>query len=350
MNSIILTLPFLPLFFARIQKNRLSSFVYVVYALVLIIFIGFRAASPAGDLLNYFYRFIEFHQSSNWLDLYWENLGVGFSFALISHFFDDYETLIFVYSLIPISLFATILWKQANRPFFALFLLLSLFYHQYAIEQYRQFVALAIVMWALFETDKIKQIIIIFLASLFHPTALIVLAICVLPSRLFSWKFYAICVVLVFAFDLLIGDFLLRIFGGWGYVSQRVDFYTDFAEKQDLEYGFITTALIIRLFFFFYLLIEKKGCCDKRFAYMMNIYFLSIVVYKVFSFIPEMATRGSVYFTLVEPILLTNYLFTHNKKKLIYFFCIAVLLLSLYRQTRAWDSYKTFKYELIDTL
>ena len=350
MNSIILTLPFLPLFFAKVRKNRLSSFVYIIYVLILIVLIGFRADSPAGDLLNYSYRFWEFHQSSNWLGLYWDNLGVGFSFALLSHLFGDYESLIFVYSLIPICLFAIILWKQTSRPFFALFLLLSLFYYQYAIEQYRQFVALAIAMWALFETDKRKQIVIIFLASLFHPTALIVLAICVLPSRLFSWKFYVICVVLVFAFDLLIGDFLLGIFGGWGYVSQRVEFYTDFAEQQDLEYGFITTALIIRLFFFFYLLREKDSCSDKRFAYMMNVYFLSIVVYKAFSFIPEMATRGSVYFTLVEPILLTNYLFARSKKKLVYFFCIVVLLLSLYRQARAWDSYETFKYELIDIL
>ena len=159
-----------------------------------------------------------------------------------------------------------------------------------------------------------------------------------------------LAIISVFAFDLFISDFLLGIFSGWEYIFHRVEFYTEFAEQQELEFGFITTALIIRIFFFFYLLYERASFTDKYFPYLLNVYFLSIVVYKVFAFIPELATRGSVYFTLVEPILLTNYLFSCKKRKLAYIFCIVVLLLSMYRQGRSWEKMGSFKYELVNIL
>lgn len=347
MNYVILLLPLFPLFVSSLKKNSSTWMVYSLYILILIFFIALRSGSSAGDYMAYRFVFEDYNKSMHWFDLFLENSGVGFFFAFFSHYLSDYWILIFIYSVIPLLFFAVWIWKQTSKPFLALFFLLSLFYFQYGIEQYRQFVALGIVAYAISQKKKANKVCLVFLAALFHPTAAVAFAICFIPNRILDGKVYIIALIVTFAFSFILGNYLTNLFGGFSYVSDRVDFYQRYAEQQDLEYGFITTALIIRLFFFFLFYYNRKRMNDKYFPYMLNIYFLSIVFYKLFSFIPELATRGSVYFTLVEPLLLCYY-FSLNRRKFVYLVGVIVLLLSLYRQFRAWQAFDDFEYTLIN--
>lgn len=243
--------------------------------------------------------------------------------------------------------FAKWIWKQSSKPFLALFFLLSLFYFQYEIEQYRQFVALGIVACAITQEKKVNKVILICIATLFHPTAAIAFVVCFIPNKILDSKVYIISLIVTFGFSLSLGNYLTNLFGGFSYISHRVDFYQRYAETQDIEFGFITPALIIRLIFFFLFLYYRKRVNEKYFPYMLNIYFLSIIFYKLFSFVPELATRGSVYFTLVEPLLLCYY-FSLKGKKYACFIGIIVILLSLYRQVRFWHALDDFEYTLIN--
>lgn len=344
MNSIILGYPFLLLFALYAKKQQILKFTYILYFVGLIFFIGFRHDSPSGDYMAYYYRFLETKHTSTSIYNLFDNNGTGLAFIIFSIFFTDYQHIIFIYALIPLVLFSIWIWKYTERPFFALFIVLSLFYYQFCIEQYRQFAALGILTLAIFQDEKIKKLLIILLAACFHPTALIMLVLFLIPKKLYHIYIYISITVCVFAFDFILGNTLKSLFGDVLYVSKRISFYENYAEAKDIVYGFITTALIIRLFFFFYCYLYGKKYINPQ---ILNIYFVSILFYKIFSFVPELASRGSVYFTLVEPIMVCMF-FTRNhikdNKKM--FFFIIIFLLSIYRQMRFWPDFHDFTYQL----
>lgn len=350
MNNLVLALPLLPLFFCSYRKSKGSKFLYIIYTLLLIVILGFRNGSPGGDYINYKFQFYDFNSISAWWNLYLANTGTGFIFAVLAHYLSSYWQLILFYTIIAIFLLSKWCWDKSEKPFLSLFLILSLFYFQYGIEQYRQFTALGIVAIALLQDSCSKKISLIFIASLFHPTSLIALLSCVTPNKLFDIKIYISCLVLSFCFDYFIGSTLTGLFGASKYVSERVEFYQDFASNRDIEYGFITTALIIRIFFFFFFFYQRKVFKWAYFSYALNFYFISIIIYKLFSFIPELATRGSVYFTLVEPLLICAYITQCKNKKYVFMMWVLIIALSLYRQMRIWNSFEVFNYSLISFL
>lgn len=346
---ILFILPF-TLFILVLAEHKLTSKdrkrCLIMWSIFLFIVVGFRANSPAGDYDSYYKTFLNF-QGDDWL--IWAGIsGTGVGFAALCHYIQSYETIVALIALITISIFSFVIYKNTKLPFLALFLLFGYLFYQYIIEQYRQCLALAFVVLAIeYKEKKIKSLSLIILASLFHPTALIGSLIFFIPEKVKQYYIYAAAFVAVFILSTFAESFI-SIFS-FQYIEERHDFYIKYAEKKDVSIGIIDMSMLIRLSIFSLCYYFKDKLKEiKRMEYYMNIYFISLLIYKGFSVVPEMAVRGSIYFSFYEIILSANIVYCLRDKKYVKIIWLILIILSIYRQLRFINEFNDdYSYQLL---
>ncbi|MDM1042800.1 MULTISPECIES: EpsG family protein [Empedobacter] len=217
----------------------------------------------------------------------------------------------------------------------------------------RQFLAIGIGMLALIFLDKGKWkifISLVGLACLFHTTAFLLLVFLFLKKK-FSSKFLFITIGVC----IVVGATPLpfKLFGLLGGVNDIITHRTEAYMENAKESGAVAISVIgmikrCLLFFIFYFFRDKIYKIFPKNNLIFNGYFVGICFYFIFyKSLPIMISRGSVYFNMLEPILIANLLILSKDRIKVFFIQVVILIYcfitvnqSIAAYPDAYDPYK----------
>lgn len=187
----------------------------------------------------------------------------------------------------------------------------------------RQSLAISIALWAIVNRNNRRFWIYLIFAIGFHYSAIIVTAVKLFPQRFLKIKTYlkwllaAVCSNLFFYNLFVMASALMPTVIAW-----KLNTYI--AEEAGQNFG-LNAAVVLRLITFSLALYYSNRIFNKfktDGSYFFNIYFLSLIMYIAFGFLPQMSSRGAVYFHYFEILLAPMILYVTNKKlkPIIFFF------------------------------
>lgn len=193
----------------------------------------------------------------------------------------------------------------------------------------------------------------LFLASLFHTTALLLLAFLVLRKNYSNIVIGSAIVV-----SILIGfsSLPLKIFSLFGGVNELTAFktqvYLENAKENTVDISLIGLVKRLGIFVVFFIFRHKITKSSPKFNFIFNGFILGLCFYFIFAnSLAIMISRGSFYFNMLEPILL-SYLFVLPKDRKLSFLLMLIILaysfLTFYQSISAYpdlfDPYKGLFY------
>lgn len=308
-----------------ICKYRLS--ILFVYVLFLCIFIGFRDCGYDYDNYQYYYKILHSDFWKNNADFVLVEKGYGF----INYIMPSFRMVYLLFAVVSCMVLNSFIIKHTHYVFLSHFLLLGVLIYLYFMGQYRQGIAIPIVLFGLCQNKKYKMLLLILFASFLHNSALITLLALFVPKNYIKGKYYITLLLIALLSNLL----MTKLFSSFinvfpSFISQKLEYYTN--TEEGLRYG-INLAMLLRLvtLFIFYKYkdnIEK----DNNGALFFNYYFLSLLIYLGLGFLPQLSGRGSIYFYIFEIVTLSALLYHTNslKRKMIIF--LFFITIGTYRQ------------------
>lgn len=319
-------------FLSFLQNKKSSTVCYIILSIIFVLIAGFRECGFDYDA--YESLFYIFKQQDWFAQSLVYSTEVGYAFA--SHISPSLEFLIMITTLIIIYTQFKFIFQQSKFPFLALFFYMGLFFYSSLMGQYRQAFALGMILLAITNIENKKKFLIyIFLGFLFHYTAIIALILLYIPKKLLPLKKYILILILSFAFSFIF-PLIFKSFASFSsYLSHKAEVYEN--AEYELIAG-INSVMIIRVFLFLlcYYYREKLKLINNMDFYL-NIYFLSLIIYLVFSFIPALASRGSAYFSFFEIILVSNLIFVLKKSPIRILILLVFIWLSVARQMKVFQ-------------
>lgn len=326
------------------KKTFLTKIFYVMLVLVMIII-------AASQTFNNDYKAYEYYYNTAGIrDL----IGVETGYVTINIFLRNvimlnYEQFRLVYFTVMFSIVGIYLWRLSERPNLVLLFYFLLFF-SVNITQIRTGMAEAFVIAAIFYFQKqsyIKYIILVLLGSSFHISALFFMIFILLKfEKIKSWLIehkYVVVVVSILAliafrlFANLIPS-VVNIINGIGNDYRTSAQFSGYAGNHYLKYLPVPFFTIIT-----FSLIDDKLKEEKTKLYEMMM-FISLFLYPFFT-INRQLSRISRTLVIISLVVLTEYLFIHFNKKIMYTLSFLLLLgFSFY----ALSAYTTCLQPLID--
>lgn len=315
-----------------LQSKKVRVFCYIVLSVIFFLIAGFR---ECGFDYEAYESLFHIFKHENWfMQSLIYSTEIGYAFA--SHISPSLEVLIMVTTFIIIYTQFKFIFQHSKFPFLSLFFYMGLFFYSSLMGQYRQAFALGMILLAISHIENKKKFLLyVFIGFLFHYTAIIALILLYIPKKLFSLKKYLLVLVCSFAFSFIFPLVFKSFISFSSYLTHKTDAY------ENAEYELITginSVMIIRIFLFlvcYYY--RKKLTLLKNMDFYLNIYFLSLIIYLVFSFIPALASRGSAYFSFFEIILVSNLIFVLRKNSVRILILVVFLGLAVARQMKIFQ-------------
>lgn len=310
-------------------KNLLTSLCFIT----LILEFGFRWETGT-DWEPYFNHFKSFTGFTSIIISDFE-YGYGLFEYLIFLFTNNYTILLVIHSIIFFLLIINSFKKYSPN----LYLSLLLFYTSFmgVTGSNRQLLALSICVYSIkfiLQKKPLNFIIAVLIASSFHSTALIFLICYFLNSNV---KFTSFFILLISS--IVIGKTQLPLYflnKTSTFFSEmliyKLNFYTESAKDAIIEKSLTFIGLIKRMLFLLLFFYTKKRLSLKFHYYniLFNIYLVGISIYFLFSSsLLIFVNRGSLYFNIMEPILLTMQLYFFNDKRIKIIGLITLFILSI---------------------
>lgn len=240
-------------------------------------------------------------------------------YRLINDFFGDlglpYNLFLLIIS--SITLFFTYKFIYLNAKFKQLGLLIffyDIFFYLH-LSGIRQAIALSITCIGFNYALKkrfLKYLLVVLLASTFHKSALIALAIYFIPREGFNFysifksiKFYlALCVIILVSyvpFEFFINFFEdVNLKNVFYYLNQH---YKSENIVADYYIGIVKRSIVI----FFYILYRRYLSSDNLTHYFFNVYLIGFLTFLcLYLSSPDIGTRLSIYFTIFEILIIVN--------------------------------------------
>lgn len=302
--------------YSKNLKNR-KLFKFLFY-LVAIYFSSFRDG-VGQDYAQYIDRIKYVETISIWYEPTFSILASMINNTELSHVF--FFMCMSIITIIPLFTF----YYHSPYPFITIliFLLFPGCGYCQTFNLVRQFAAIAILIYGfkyLYNSELIKYLTCVFIAFLFHKTAIIMIPI--------YWivKFELKGIVMVL---LIIMSFILPALGLIN-VPQWAAYmlgYTEYLENQRTV-GINTIILILNFLFVIIFLIKSKLCKSKYDLIIFNMSLIGIVMYNLSS-ISEVFMRIAMYFMPFTCVFLT-YPLKYKKINGLYRFIIVTLFMSIY--------------------
>ena len=303
---------FLTWFQRLFDSNFIKKILKLLSASILIAILGLRHY-VGTDYTSYVYIF----DSISGLDF---SSLISYTETEIAHTFlckiiyvlgFDYRMMFLIYSvLIVFFLYKIMDTIKINKTFFLMTYLFMIF--SYSFNIMRQSLSMIIIVYSfilLFENEKTKSYIYLFLAALFHKPALIVLPIyiCYLfiknrkLSNFILILFYTIVVYLLFNnyFTLIDMDAMSR--------------YSNYAISNTIDYGIIISGIIKRLpiiFLFFVYINDFKEKNINNYTYIAL--FVISMIFSILGAVNPTLNRLSLYFNIFDAIIIGKITFRKN--------------------------------------
>ena len=271
----------LALLFDR-DDTRVPSGVFIAYCLLLGAFVGL------GDMLGGYDRYIYcevFDTYSNqvyvgngmlnnsWYDYFKLEPGYGLINFLIAKFTLNRYIFILIFTLCAYLLFGISIYKNTDKPFFALVIFLGLCFF-FSFTYIRQIMAMAILWNSIRYIENrtpLPFFVLVLFASLIHNAAIYFSLIYFIPLKNYSRNFIVISMLILLIIG-IIGPFnmIFEAYGDLTSASRKAELY-----KQTSEYGFRIEYLLESLLFIVILLINyDKIPYTRRNAIQVNMYLM----------------------------------------------------------------------------
>jgi hypothetical protein len=340
---------------ADYKKKRL--FLFFSY-IILVCVVGLRWETGT-DWEPYKYLFSIIYSWQNYLDLM-SQMEVGYAFLnfVIRTLTDNYSVFLVFHAAIMYFFMIYSLNKLTNYPQITLLLIFCSMLGMMGSN--RQLLALSICLFALtllLNNKKIPFLGIVASSMLFHTTSLLFSIYYFFNRKIKSLFLYSIIIV---AFIIGRTQLPIRIFSFFGRISElasvRTDIYLESAKDvmQSTELSILGLLYRIIFVFLFISLRDKVSSKMPNYNVFLNGYIMGVVFYFLFSnTILVMVSRGSLFFSIMEPLLLSSviYIFRSKIHKLVYIVgLLAIGILQMYRSIALYpDLFDPYKGIFINT-
>ena len=307
-------------------KYRTGIDIYALFLILFTIFIGFRQSGY--DYYGYYFVYNQVNMFSEFADGNFIELG----FQWLCKMSPSYSILILIVAFISLSLTISFFFRISRLPLFSLLVFFTTIMFPMYMGQIRQAIAISIVFWSIYFYSIGKRNYAMFgvlFATLFHISALLALLMFFVNDKQLSVKKYLGLLIL----SSLVGTAMINYAEAFLNLlpkSFALAKITHYYESQDSYLGLNMTILLRIATFFLLFYLRPKG--DSRYIVLMNLYFVSILIYLNFGFISQIAGRGCLYFSALECVMIPNMIRQSYSNK--YFYCmlsVLFVLISLYR-------------------
>lgn len=307
--------------------KRITKLIILLEIIVLCVFIGFRV-DVGYDYDNYRKIFNMVKELSFYELLNFKYAEIGYTYVnvLISNFY----VVIFVIAVFNIVVKYNILKKMSAYPFFSLCIYLSYSLLDLEFGKIRSAIVTTFVLLSIFylkEKKFFKFIMSIIIGFFFHKSILLTIIFPFIKEKNYKFKYYVYIFLASYFFRGIITKIILEISNISKYIYDKISYYEYLNQGNSFLYMGINLSLLIRITIFIFLYKNRKKFNNFDMK-LMNIYYFGIIMYVLFSSIPEL-TRISNYFRIVEIILIPNIL--KDKKNITFklFFLILFFLYSI---------------------
>ncbi|WP_195932060.1 EpsG family protein [Turicibacter sanguinis] len=261
------------------KKNR--GLICILFGMIFILISGFRNISVGSDLNTYYFRY-KLISSSSWNSLidFHEAWGFEYGFLILNKLLGFISTspyfYIFITSAFILLSFIIFIYKYSEMPYYSFFVFIGLNLFGTSMNLIRLYIACAIILFSIkyiYSKEAIKYFFVVFLASLFHSSALVMIIFYPLCQLKENTKFYIYSImifILSYIFGSKIIEILLKL--GSSYYYER---YSSNLGNGDGE--------VVLLFFIFillsYLFFKNFNLINDRFKDTLWIKFLILCIF-----------------------------------------------------------------------
>lgn len=284
------------------KNNSFRLFIYSTFSIFMVFIAGFRTMGFDYEGYLAIYKSLQNISIDTIVDS--NNVYVEPLFAILNIICkSNFQIIIFIMAVLNIAILFPFIYKYSNYPFFSILLYSGMFMYSGMMGLIRQSLAISLSLWAIVNLRNRKFWIYLLIAIGFHYSAVIIVAVKLIGSKILEKKNYLKLLMASIASNLFLYNiFILLCAVLPAVIAWKLNNYI--IEEAGTSFG-LNIAIIIRLVTFFYALFYSKFLIS-RYHYaslFINCYFLSIIVYIGFGFLPQMASRGAVYFHYFEIFL-----------------------------------------------
>ncbi len=323
-------------FFERKRIKKYNGIIISGIAVLLILFGGLRATGFDYGMYEDIYKSITLSNRDDSLVEY------GFALLLtISKFFHlTFNAFLFILTAFCVIVKFPVIRKYSPYPILSLLLYFPISFLMSDMGQIRNSIALALVLWGysdLFSNHERKFVVKVFIACIFHNSAIVILPIYwIIKSinKISPWIIYSSIVLIIPLLFVDIRDLFMLLTFLPQVLIYKIVFYTEsevYGQSVGLGLSFILRILVLIGLFVF----KKRG--QERYSYydlLLNLYLAGVIIYILFSSVEQFAVRFTNYFKMLEYIILPMFIILSKKKVLkfgIFFFVSAYAGWSLYK-------------------
>lgn len=331
-----------------VKKDKIYDYLYICFALFIFFVAAFRGMG--NDYDGYRAIFNSLHNRSLYevfdsSEVYVEPLYAILNIVVGNIF--PYQAMLVIMAFINVCVLFPFFRKYSPFPYFSLLLYAGLFMYTGMMGLIRQSLAIAICMWAIVAYRKRFSWGVIALAVGFHSSAAIVIIVRFVKTEFYKFKIYFLALLIAIVSNIsFYGIFKLITAFLPAMVAWKLDIYM--GTEEGIRFGF-NTAVAIRLFTFILAYYYRKQISEyfpKYGPLFVNVYFLSLLVYVGFGFLPQMASRGGIYFHFMELLIIPMVLYVANNVNRTWIFVLYALF-SLWRHidmvTTYGEAYMPYK-------
>lgn len=308
------------LFLIGIHTYRKRVFVYIITASVfLVLFAGLRGKDVSSDYSTYSEYFQNIHRQRS---LQFISL-IEPTFIFVSYYLPTVRAVMIFFSLLAISFKLVAFNRLTPFVFFSVAIWFSSFFLVQEMNQIRAAVATGLLLLSIpsiIDKKALHFFLIIFVASLFHYSALVFIPIYFLNSIKVQFLYFLIIPVSYLLNALGIGFLdILKHVHITIVESKLEDYNTLYSMGMYTKINIYNPIILLRILIIYGLLLNTKKIHAKNRYYIILVksYVISISILVLFSTLPAFSLRVSDIFGIVEIILLPFFLYVYNPKFLI---------------------------------
>lgn len=251
---------------------------------------------------------------------YWCSKGITQGqdpgFALLCIISPSYRILLILMATLSIIPLIKLCKEWSPIPVFSLLIVYTVVFFPGVMGQMRQNVATMLILLAYYyrkEHYKLYLFILAYAVTI-HTAAILGLLYFVPMRRRYSYVIY----MSIFIASIACSSIIQNIFGDYiGYfgsmAQEKFEIYNRLETQRNISLS-LNIAVLIRLIVFTLAYAYLKGTKYDN-PQFLNIYFISIVWYLLFSFLPQFGGRGSAYFSILDIFLIPQIIYSLKSYK-----------------------------------
>lgn len=276
----------------RSKSNYTTYYIFVFLCMATLVIVSGLRYEVGADYSNYYWKYHRYEMSfaESWKN--WDEPGLPTLAKLLFFVSKDGAAFIFVIAAITISLYVITIAKNTNTFFFSIMLYMCVCWTG-CFNGMRQYMASAVLFFGhrlMYERKFIKFCIVVFIASCFHITALIMLPMYFLITQVLDLKKILLIIVsgiaMIFSYD-----FLFQLVGIMK-DTEAGGAETNYAQNEIHPLRILIALAPVILYFF--LLFQKKGFTGTENFYMGLIFVRAAVIFGTSN--SAYLNRVSIYF------------------------------------------------------